>query len=185
MIFGDFSTFMIHFSHFLVWWRFEGAAKTARNDQKCSFFLKTAGKHTHIARITHQNGPSHPGVVLGFFDFFGKNEKNAKKNYLEKGGAHRRNPHFRYLDEARSYNMTSMVKPTIGNILRGSLPRFCYPDTRDDGVRRRKSTFSFFFFLLQHTPKFLSAKHGLQNRPLRDHKSKSRWFHAKYYIQEL
>ena len=69
MIVGGFSTFMTHFSHFRVWWRFEGAAKTAKNDQKCSFFLKTAGKHTHIARITHQNGPKHPENRVRFFVF--------------------------------------------------------------------------------------------------------------------
>ena len=42
--------------------------------------------------------------------------------------------------------MTSMVKPTLGNLLRGSLPRFSYPTAPDDGVWLRKSAFSFFFF---------------------------------------
>ena len=67
---SPFSTLLTHFSHFRVWWRFEGAAKTARNDQKCSFFLKTAGKHTYIARITHQNGPKHPESRVIFFCIF-------------------------------------------------------------------------------------------------------------------
>ena len=144
--FGDFSTSMTHFRSFSALLGFWGGCQQGRNDQKWPNMNKNVRQVTIIARITQKNRPKPPHIILGKSDFGAIFDIFPKINYLEKGGAHRRNPHFRNWDGARGHNMTSMVKPTLGNLRRGSLQRFCYPADRDEGGWRRKSTFSFFFF---------------------------------------